>query len=93
MTSDDRKPWDVRLVQWIQRGSNTAGDPGPGRRTPKQRVLFVVLGGGAGAFVTAMDHDHWWWAFVFVGVGVLGDAISRPLERWRVRLFSRGKAH
>jgi CHASE2 domain-containing sensor protein len=40
MTSDDRKAWDARLVEWMQRGSSTAKSTA---WTPKTRVAYAVI--------------------------------------------------
>jgi hypothetical protein len=40
MTSDDRKAWDQRLVEWMQRRSNTAKSTA---WTPRTRAIYATV--------------------------------------------------
>jgi hypothetical protein len=40
MTGDDRKPWDTRLVEWMQRGSSTAKSV---TWTPRARAFYAFV--------------------------------------------------
>jgi hypothetical protein len=40
VNGDDRKPWDARLVEWMQRGSDKAESS---KWTAKQRLAIVLL--------------------------------------------------
>jgi hypothetical protein len=40
MINDDRKPWDARLVERMQRGSSTAKDA---RMAPRARAYYALI--------------------------------------------------
>jgi hypothetical protein len=40
---DERKPWDARLIEWMQRGSGGPEDQGERKMTPKQAAYFALL--------------------------------------------------
>jgi hypothetical protein len=61
MTSDDRKPWDARLVEWMQHGSSKARY---GRADP----LIWIAGGISGG---QLADGHWSYAACLFAVAAV----------------------
>jgi hypothetical protein len=72
MQDNQQKPWDERLVEWMQRGSDTAGLKAS--RDLRGSVVAGVVGGVAGG---QLADGRWWYM-----AGVVATAVIYRLGRW-----------
>jgi hypothetical protein len=75
MQNDERKPWDDRLIEWMQRGSGGPEDRARRPMTSKQAAFFAAL-----YLVWAVIAQTTYW-YVFAGLWVANFARVALRER------------
>jgi hypothetical protein len=78
--NDTQKPWDVRLIESMQRGTDGTGS---GKWTPKQRAVYGVFWIVWMSIVVSSDGGVEWW--VFGVLVVLGAAVQAGMCLWERR--------
>jgi hypothetical protein len=77
VTSDNRKPWDARLVEWMQRGSR-----GEQPSSLRQSILAGIVGGLAGG---RLAEGTWWPLATMFGL-----AVVYRMVRWAFNDHTKG---